>query len=83
MENSGSEDSGSSQLPESLQQSINEVWIPNDGDSDQGCTDICLEKGKHTDTIFTWFGKSPTSTGESPYYLEMRKNTINTWRRIT
>ncbi|KAL3567563.1 hypothetical protein D5086_030214 [Populus alba] len=27
MENSGSEDSGSSQLPESLQQSINDVWI--------------------------------------------------------
>ena len=30
---------------------------------------------------FTWFGKSPTSTGESHCIRDREKVTINTWRR--
>jgi len=29
-----------------------------------GVHDHCSKEAKHTDTILTWFGKSPTSTGE-------------------
>ena len=51
--------------------------IPIVGDSsspcaDRWCTDSCSKEANHTGTqYFTWFGKSPTSTGESPYYLEI------------
>jgi hypothetical protein len=42
--------------------------------ADRGCTDSCSTEGKaHWHNILTWFGKLPTSTGESPYYLEIEK----------
>jgi hypothetical protein len=37
----------------------------NVGNSDWWCSDICQLEAKHTDTILTWFGKLPTSTGEA------------------
>ena len=42
--------------------------------ADRWCTENCSLEAKHTETQYlTWFGKSPTSTGESPYYLEIRE----------
>jgi hypothetical protein len=47
----------------------NMLGIPAPPCADRWCTDSCSREGKHTETqYFTWFGKSPTSTGESLYY---------------
>jgi len=41
------------------------LGIPAPPCADRWCTDNCPLEAKHTDTQYlTWFGKSPTSTGE-------------------
>jgi len=37
------------------------------------CSDICSEKGKHTDTIFNVVRQNCLHPRESPYYLEIRE----------
>jgi len=42
--------------------------------ADRGCSDICSTEGKaHWHNILCGSAKPPTSTGESPYYLEIEK----------
>ena len=59
------------------------LGIPAPHCADQWCSDSCPLEAKHTDTQYlTWFNKSPTSTGESPYYQrQIEKGLQRTWRR--
>jgi hypothetical protein len=42
--------------------------------ADRGCTDSCSTEGKaHWHNILRGSAKSPTSTGDSPFYLEIRE----------
>ena len=58
--------------------------IPIVGNSRPGDVLIFAHRRGSTLTQYlTWFGKSPTSTRESPYYLEIEKEyKTNTWRRM-
>jgi len=48
--------------------------IPAPPCADRGCTDSCSSEGKaHWHNILRGSAKPPTSTGESPYYLEIEK----------
>jgi len=50
------------------------LGIPSPLCADRWGTDSCSYEAKHTETqYFSGSAKPPTSTGESPYYLEIRE----------
>jgi len=59
------------------------LGIPAPPCADRGCTNSCSSEGKaHWHNMLRGSAKPPTSTGESPYYLEIEKGLQhNTWRR--
>ena len=59
------------------------LGIPAPPCAERWCTDSCPLEAKHTGTQYlTWFGKSPTSTGEVNIIRDrQRKELQHTWRR--
>ena len=50
--------------------------------ADRLCSDSCSLEAKYTGTQYlTWFGKSPTSTGEVHIIRDRERIHTNTWRR--